>query len=258
MIRRRQVLRWFAGGLGGAAVSTMPFFGAKAGNRASKEQKVYPPIALHLDDAAVRMLSNGLRGMVVERSHRAIAGVWLQDDKGAVWSAMATGATPQRMFEIWSLTVEKLESLQTRMANWTPPQLPEGIPESIRKLLSATPAVPTQPSQFEPWPFDRWECGVARRVEFIVADVDVGPTFGNEPNIQSVTKPGSVPREASAVCEAVAGLLFTSNDGRRLLCAVDPKPGDLVWTQDAGEIDAYLASCEVEALTDHVRRTDRR
>jgi hypothetical protein len=99
-----------------------------------------------------------------------------------------------------------------------------------------------------------WRTQVLRRAEFIVEDAAVEGTFGNNPNAQSASRPDSVPVEASASCEVAAGVLFTGSDGRRLLIGVDWLPMNLVISDVATEIDAYLEPCDAVDLSVYLER----
>ena len=109
------------------------------------------------------------------------------------------------------------------------------------------------PVDFEPWPFASWRTEVLRRAEYIDWGVEAGPILGDHPNFQSAARPGQVPAEASAWCEVAAGLLFTGDDGRRLLIAVDWSPMNLVVTEDAAPIETFLATCERVEMDDYLQ-----
>ena len=126
-------------------------------------------------------------------------------------------------------------------------------PDGLRQLMLNRPPPPKAPSDFKPWPYASWQTDVLRRAEFIVEDTEVGPTFGNNPNVQSASRPGAVPAKAAAFCEVAAGLLFTGRDGRRLLMAVDWSPMMLLLSENTAVIDDYLASCETVDLDVYLR-----
>lgn len=253
MIGRRQVVHWLGAGLA-STIGTVDALANAQGERGSgKMPKVFPPFELQADHATLQALSGGLRGFALERMHRYVPSVWLQGDDGHVWLIQADTRDLQFKFEVFTLAVTSLETLQARFATWTPPVLPKDLPENFRQLFAAPPEMPSLPSHLEPWPFERWRCDVLRRVEFIVEDVEVGSTFGRNPNLQSAAKPSSIPPEASAICEVAAGLVFTGSTGNRLLVGVDWTPANLIWTQDSAEIDAYMEPCETVGLDAYIK-----
>jgi hypothetical protein len=159
----------------------------------------------------------------------------------------------QFKFEVFTLTIRSMEDQRARWAAWKPPQLPADVPEGWRKLFSTKPPIPEPPTVFTPWPFGTWRVDVLRRVEYIIEDVDVGPTVGDNPNMQAPARPGEVPAEAAAACDVGVGLLFTASDGGRLLIGVGWRPGDLVVTQEAKEVDEYLAPCQLLPVAEYLR-----
>jgi hypothetical protein len=126
------------------------------------------------------------------------------------------------------------------------------MPENFRKLFSTKPPPPQPPAEFQPWPFRSWRVEVLRRAEYIVEDVDVGPTVGEHPNFQTAARPGEVPAQAAASCEVAVGLLFTGQGGR-LLIGVGWGPGYLVVTQERAEVEEYLVACQVLPAAEYLR-----
>jgi hypothetical protein len=109
------------------------------------------------------------------------------------------------------------------------------------------------PVDFEPWPFASWRTEVLRRAEYIDWGVEAGPNPGDHPNFQAAARPGQVPEEASAWCEVAAGILFTGDAGRRLLIAVNWLPPNMLVTEDAAQIDTFLAPCELVEMDDYLQ-----
>lgn len=177
--------------------------------------------------------------------------VWLRTSDGAIWLIGVDQRDLRPMFEVFTLGMLSLSDLHERWERWEPPVVPEGAPEGFRHLLTTRPAAPVAPRDFEPWPLQSWRTDVVRRAEFIVEGGDVGPTFGNNPNTQSAARPGAVPPSADAFCEVAAGVLF-SGEGRRLLLAVDWMPMNMLVVQDAAEISAFLAECELVGMADYL------
>jgi len=128
------------------------------------------------------------------------------------------------------------------------------MPENFRRLMSTRPELPKPSTEFQPWPFASWRLEVLRRAEYIIDQVDVGPTFGNKPSMQAPCRPGHVPPEASAYCEVAVGLLFTYGNSKQLLVGVDWMPFNMIVTDDVHEIDEYLHPCERVPLKDYASR----
>jgi hypothetical protein len=215
--------------------------------------KVFPPFELQASGAALDLLDSGIAGFALERIARWVSAVWLQGTDGQIWLMMADTRDLQFKFEVFTLAFETIEGLQARLAAWTPPDIAGDVPEMLRQAFSTRPTVPAAPSRFDPWPFSRWRCDVLRRTEFIIEDVEFGVTLGDSPDFQSAGRPGFVPPEASAACEVAAGILFTGEQGERLLAAVDWRPTELIWTRDAAQIDQYLAETSAVTIDDYRR-----
>lgn len=211
----------------------------------------FPPFELQANTSALRNLTSGLSGWRVERMGDSASNVWLRTSDGAIWLIGVDQRDLRPMFEVFTLGMLSLSDLHERWERWEPPVVPEGAPQDFRHLLTTRPAAPVAPRDFEPWPLQSWRTDVVRRAEFIVEGGDVGPTFGNNPNTQSAARPGAVPPSASAFCEVAAGVLF-SGEGRRLLLAVDWMPMNMLVVQDAAEISAFLAECELVSMADYL------
>ncbi|MEP6967934.1 MAG: hypothetical protein ABI906_07620 [Pseudomonadota bacterium] len=214
-------------------------------------QQTFPPFELRADPATLDGLRAGLTGF-------AFGGrtgqTWLRGDGGQIWAVTVNQRDLQFKFEVFALAIDTTQALRARIAAWKPPSLSDDVPEIVRRLMSVRPVAPTPTTEFEPWPFGVWRTDVLRRVEFIIEDVDVGPTFGSAPNSQDAARPGEIPQVASAACEVAAGLLFTGDNGQRLLVGVDWMPFNLVFTHDAAEIDQYIASCEAIEIAEYSQR----
>ncbi len=217
--------------------------------------KQFPPFELQCDRGALSALEAGLTGFTAERFGWSTSNVWLLGDSGKIWIICVDQRDLQFKFEVFTLALETLDAVEARIAAWEPPPLASDMPDDWRRLLSERPASPTPPAEFQPWPFASWTVEALRRVEYIIEDVPPVPTLvGNNPNTQGAAQPGKAPPDASASCEVAAGLLFTGSDGRRLLIAVDWMPMSLVATQDEGEINDYVATCETVRLAEYARR----
>lgn len=218
----------------------------------------FPSFELQASAEALRQLTAGLNGWRVERIGNSASNVWVQGAEGAIWSISVDQRDVRPMFEVFTLGMLSIAELRERWERWQPPILPEGGPEGLRRLLTTRPLAPAPPSDFETWPFVSWRTEIVRRAEFIVEDVDVGPTFGNNPNAQSAARPGAVPGEASAFCEVAAGIIFTGDGGRRLLMAVDWMPMQMLVTEDPAQIEEFLKDCALLDMETYLHRRTRR
>ena len=197
-------------------------------------QHVFPPLELRADEATFHGLRVGLTGF----SFGGPSGqTWLRGNQNQVLAVNVNQRDLQFKFEVFALAIDTLEVETARLSAWN------------------SAITPSPPTQFEPWPFDDWRTDVLRRVEFIIEGVDVENALGTGPhNLHSATRPGEAPQNASATCEVAAGLLFTGDNGQRLLIGVDWMPFDLVFTRDAVEIDQFISSCETVEIADYARR----
>lgn len=205
---------------------------------------VYPSFELQAGRSALASLGDGIASFKVEGHGTSVGGVWLRDAGGRDWLITADQRDLRPLFEVFMLGIESIDELRARWREWKAPVVPPDMPEPLRQMMTTRPSEPVVPTDFRPWPLKTIRVDVLRRAEFIVKGVDVAGTVGDHPNSQSADLPGHVPDEASASCEVAAGLLFTDGSGQRLLIGVDWMPMNLVFTQEADTIDAYLAPCE--------------
>jgi hypothetical protein len=247
MLRRRDVLRFGAGAFLASTSHSAMLAGAGPHNEKRQPRAVphqFPPFELQAARPALLALQNHVAGYAIERMGKGASLVWVRSHSGQLWVIGVDQRDLQFKFEVFTLGIETIEATQARIAAWKPPQLPADMPDLLRKLVSTRPEPPRPPAEFQPWPFDSWRVEVLRRAEYIVEDVDPGPTFGDNSNAQSAGKPGQVPPGTSASCDVAVALLFTAAAGRRLLIAADWFPFSMVVTQADREIDDYLAPCE--------------
>lgn len=215
---------------------------------------IYPPFELQAGRSALASLGDGIASFKVERHGTSIGGVWLRDAGGRDWLVAVDQRDVRPMFEVFTLGIESIDELRARWREWKAPVVPSDMPEPLRQMMTTRPSQPVAPTDFRPWPFKTIRIDVLRRAEFIVEGVDVAGTVGDHPNSQSADVPGHVPDEASALCEVAVGLLFTDESGQRLLIGVDWMPMNLVITQEAATIDAYLSPCERIGLSAYMAR----
>lgn len=227
---------------------------ARVNGAPPKVTKQLPSFELQSTLASMAVLGGGIAGYSVVRGGSATYAVWLKSNDGRVRFMGVYQRELLPMFEVFTLSIATMEELEVQCRNWTPPKLPEDMPELFRTLASTRPAAPVAPFDFDPWPFKQWHTQVLRRAEFIIEDVPVGGIVGNNPNMQSAVRPMSVPPEASACCEVAVGVLFTGENGKRLLMGVDWMPENMVVTEATAKIEEYLKSCETLELAAYLER----
>ena len=251
-LTRRQLVAALVIGLAGAASAGPRTGRIDCAEGMEKEPAAFPPFELQASSAALRQLCRDLIGWRVERVGGRTSALWLKSADGTVWLVDVAQRDVAPLFEVFTLGMVTTTELKELRERWTPPPLPADVPENFRQLLTARPSDPVLPTEFEPWPFRSWRTEVVRRTEFIVPAGGTDPTFGDNPNVQSGARPGSVPTAATAFCEVAAGVLFTGDDSR-LLLAVDCLPMNLVVLEDSAGIDAYIADCELVGMAEYLR-----
>lgn len=231
MIDRRQ----FTTGLGGATLLAVLPPGARAAT---------PPSTFDLQAsrASLEALAAGVAGWQVNAIGGATTSLWLRDRHGATYLVTVVSRDVAPLFEVFTLKIESQAELRRQVRAWRAPTLPPDLPPFLRRMMATRPAVPVPPATLPPLPFAPIAVEVLRRAEFVVP-VDGAATVGRHAMEQSAVRPGEVPAAATAACEVAAGLLLTGEGGRRLLIAVDPMPLDLMVTQAAATIDAYVLPC---------------
>ena len=216
--------------------------------------KHLPPFELQGTHSALVGLAVDVTEYSVQRMGKSVSAVWLRGRDGQVRFVSVDQRDALPMFEVFTLGIFTLDELQARWRKWKAPVLPDDMPEQLRGLMTTKPPMPTPPQAFQAWPFDSWRTQVLRRAEFVVENVSDVSTVGQNPNMQSATRPKSVPSEASASCEVAVGLLFIGNNSQRLLLAVDWMPLNMIVTDNDAEIDEYLAPCEAIDLNAYLGR----
>lgn len=117
-----------------------------------------------------------------------------------------------------------------------------GLPPAVREGVSAWQALQEPPpSGFSPWPFRSWRIELLRQATYTEPHAG-GATFGADPIEQGYARPGEEPANALESCVVSVGLLFTEEDGGRLLIGALPE-GDTRSTRRPEVIDAYLETC---------------
>ena len=196
-----------------------------------------------------------ISGYKVESGGGRTVAVWLKAEDGQVRLLTVDHRDVLPMFEVFTLAVATMGELEARLRKWkAPTTVPKGVPEWMRALMMTRPTVPTPPADFIGWPFDHSRTQVLRRAEFVGKDVPFGETVGENPKFQSAARPMSVPKEASALCEVAAGVLFSGAGGKRLLIGVDWMPESIAVLDEAAKIDDYLKSCEAVDLSAYLER----
>ena len=66
--------------------------------------------------------------------------------------------------------------------------------------------------------------------------------------MQTANDPRALPVGASAFCEVAAGVLFTGDNGHRLLLAVDWMPMNMLVVENAADIGTFNSECELVSM----------
>lgn len=249
VLKRRDALKLGVGGalaLSFHARATTQQAFSSAERKSQTVTRRFPAIELQAFRPALLALESGIEGYAIVGAGKNISLVWIRAS-GRIWAIGIDERELQSTFEVFPLAIESFEAVQARVAAWQPPVLPADTPEAVRHLMSMRPEPLKRPTDFQPWPLSNWRVEVLRRAEYIIENVDPGPTFGENPNAQAAARPGNVPAAASASCEVAVALLFTDDAGKRLLIGADWMPFNMVVTQDARTIDDYLLPCERSA-----------
>lgn len=213
----------------------------------------FPAVELQAHRSALLALESDTDGYAIVGIGYGISMVWVRVSD-QLWAIGVDERDLQFMFEVFPLAIESFEAVQARVAAWKPPTLAADMPETFRHLMSMRPDPLRRPTDFQPWPLSSWRVEVLRRVEYIIENVEPGPTFGDNPDAQAGARPGEVPASASASCEVAVALLFTDEAGKRLLIGADWMPFNMIVTDDARTINDYLAPCERIPARDYAFR----
>ncbi len=205
----------------------------------------FPPVELQASPSALQQLMTGINGWHVERMGSSASNIWLRTSDGAVWLIEVDQRCVRPRFEVFTLKMLSMCELHERWERWSPPALTSDVPDGFRKLLTTRPPAPAAPIKFDPWPFRSWRTEVVRKVEFMVDGGNAGPMTGDNRETESAGRRRAVPPEATAFCEVAAGVLFTGDDDRKLLLAVNWMPMDMLVVEDAAEINALNSKCEL-------------
>jgi hypothetical protein len=216
--------------------------------------KRLPPFELQGSRISFTSLLDEIASFSVSPTEQATMPVWLKTRSGDVLYMGVESRDLLPRFEVFTLSLASLDELKAKIRHWQPPEGLEGIPEPMRTIMTTCPKVPKPPEVYQDWPFETWRTQVLRRAEFIVEDVSVDGAVGENPNMQSGARPQSVPSAASASSEVTVGILFSGDDGQRLLFGVDWMPFNMVIADDEATIDAYLELCDTEDMRDHLDR----
>lgn len=254
-MRRRDFVRLGVGALfaGSGHARSTARQGASIDERKWAVSQRFPAVELQAARSALLALERGIDGYATVGVGRSISLVWVRA-ADQIWAIGVDERDLQFKFDVFPLAIETFEAVRARVAAWKPPTLPADISEGLRHLMSMRPEPVKSPTDFRPWPLSAWRVEVLRRAEYIIDNVDPGPTLGDDPSAQGAARPGRVPATASASCEVAVALLFTGDGGKRLLIGADWMPLNMIVTEEAGEIDQYLAPCDRVSAGDYAAR----
>jgi hypothetical protein len=215
-------------------------------------QRIYPPFHIDADAEALGALGQGITSLVpvfnhyqsddgVPRAHT----VWVKDNVGTNWAIGVHQRDLEFKFEVFSLTIENEAALKARIETGSSIAPPSDAQAFLAQAAIAPRVAPVAPEDFQPLPFKLSQVYVLRRAEFILSDVDLEATLGENPVLQTAAMPKAVPSNVEAYCIVSVGLLMTGLEGQRLLVGVDWFPFDLIMSTDSDFTDSYTAACEM-------------
>lgn len=209
----------------------------------------HEPIELRVSPEVLLALSQKITGFRVEElpgGRGDVSAVWFQADQLYVVSVDILELAFK--FEVFTLVVQtpaqvlavmqaNAPQMKQRLAEWRE----AGIPISS----IGPPAEPAPAGELAEWPFRSWRLDVLKRKEFIVGLEHLPKTAdGVQEYFQSLA-PGLAPDGSEHTCLTAIGLLFTGDDGGRLLIVADGMPGWMRVSDEEEVVQSYLRQCIV-------------
>jgi hypothetical protein len=218
----------------------------------------HEPVELRASPDALRALTGAITRYRVEQVPgfgEDVSAVWI--DAGQLYLVSVDIMGLAFKFEVCTLRVQTpAEALATAEANrpameqaWAEMRA-AGVPIPVFAL----PAEPSPAGPLEDWPFRSWRFDILRRKEFIIDPVHLPDDPGDRQRYFENLGQGQAPQHSEHSCTATIGLLFTSDDGRRLLIVSDGMPGFMRVTDEEDVTQAYLRTCEVVPAPEYARR----
>lgn len=209
----------------------------------------HEPVQIRASAETLTSLAQRVTGFLVEESPEGsgdVSAVWLQADQLYLVSVDILGLAFK--FEIFTLVVNTPAEMLSIMQAHAPyvekawaEMKAAGIPVPPR----TSPVAPAPAGELIQWPFRSWRLDVLRRMEFLVGLEHLPDTADAFDRYFASLGPGEVPVGSEHVCLADVGLLFTSQEGARLLIVADGTPGCMKVTNDEEVVQSYLRRCIV-------------
>lgn len=187
----------------------------------------HPPYRFQIDDAILMsLLLTDIVAFSVGPAPRFHPCYFKRND-GTNWHLFVVGRDLEHKFETFTLGLEQVDR--------------------------GGEASPRPSTHFQAWPFSQWTLHILLREEYLESPEGRIDSLGSAPLLQDAAPPGHIPDVALSSCIVAAGVLFSGDLGRQLLFGVDWAPYALFHTDDAKEIGAYLAKCQLMEVSDYVR-----
>lgn len=195
-----------------------------------------PPVLIRAAPNALESVATELTGYAVEGG----GAVWLArgDQPPLLITSVSHGIV--HMFEAFTLAVRTASEavVDARAAR---PKLEEivGLINASGGDLPLPPPIPAEvtPGPGVTWPFRRWDVAVLWERQWIMSMEVITSDWTDDTDGLLF---GAVPSKTEQACCVARGLLFTGEDGRRLLIDQGEMPLDLLITEDAGVIEKQL------------------
>jgi hypothetical protein len=216
----------------------------------------HEPIELRASPEVLLALSQGVTSYKVEELRGGdgdVGAVWFQADQ--LYLVTVDIVELAFKFEVFTLLVKTpAEMLAIACAN--APQSERAWAEMQEAGLPippmAPPATPAPTGELAQWPFQSWRLDVLKSMEFSV-DPEYLPKTADAVQEHLLSLPAGVaPAGSEHTCLTASGLLFSSDDGRRLLVVADGMPGMMRVTDQEDVVQSYLRQCVAVPASDYV------
>lgn len=207
-----------------------------------------PPELIDAAPDDLRSLCCALTGYAPVRTHGLTWGIWLLRGKHPPILVTSVSRDIVFKFEVFTLALRTPEQLHIA-ARESRPQMEEMV-EQLRAAGAEWAAVQPVPEHFESesvcdWPFATWRVDVLWKRDWTIPLEKVSDEWWENP----ATHFGAVPLGATHACLVARGLLFTGDDGSRLLISQGKMPLDLLVTRDEEQIEAELGGALAVEVT---------
>ncbi|MEN2749967.1 hypothetical protein [Sphingomonas sp. T9W2] len=207
-----------------------------------------PPEPIDAAPDDLRSLCSTLTGYGLVGTRGLTWGLWLLRGKHPPLLVTSVSRDIVFKFEVFTLALRTPEQLHTA-ARESRPQMEEMV-EQLKAAGAEWAAAQPLPEHFEPenvssWPFANWRVDVLWKREWTIPLETVPDEWWKNP----ATHFGAAPFGFTHACLVARGLLFTGDDGSRLLISQGEMPLDLLVTRDEEQIQAELESTLAVEMT---------